>query len=140
MSWPKVRRSYSNPLEKLSGNGTTEEPMIRKLLLRLSRFFRRPRSSTRIFAYFDGQRWRSIDPIQVVQSLEVHPKYIPEKHLDAANNGDLSALEIIADAVCDVFGVKAYDDGEGLTVAERKGLLDAFYLYCHAVKKNTQPG
>lgn len=109
--------------------------LIKRLLFQISQ--RRAKSSTRIFAYFDGQKWRSIDPIQVIYALENHPKFSAEKHLEDAQKGDRQAVEIIADTVCDVFGVKPYEDGQGLTIAERKGLLDTFYLYCQAVKKNT---
>lgn len=101
----------------------------------------RPRSSTRIFAYYDGSRWRSIDPIQVIHALETHPTFNAERHLPDANQGQREAIEIIAAAVTDVFGVPPYDDaGRGLTIAERKGLLDTFYLYCQTVKKNIGPG
>jgi len=112
---------------------------FRLLFFRLSQAFR-PRSSSRIFAYFDGQRWRSIDPIHVIYSLENHPEFVAEKHLKQANEGDRQAIEIIAVAVCDVFDVKPYENGSGLTIAERKSLLDTFYLYCEAVKKNIVPG
>lgn len=112
---------------------------FRLLFFRLSQAFR-PRSSARIFVYFDGQRWRSIDPIAALYALETHPKYSPEKHLEEAAKGDRQAIETIADAVCDVFGVKPFDGGQGLTIAERKGLLDVFYLYLDVVKKNIEPG
>ncbi|MBX3422210.1 MAG: hypothetical protein KF752_11705 [Pirellulaceae bacterium] len=112
---------------------------ISNLLFRL-RSRRRVRSSPRIFAYFDGQRWRSIDPIEVIHALETHPKYLPAKHLQQAKNGNREAIEIIAGAVSDIFGVQPYADGRGLTIAERKSLLDTFYLYCQAVKKNIKPG
>jgi hypothetical protein len=108
--------------------------LIKNLILRISK--RRAKSSTRIFAYFDGQKWRSIDPIQVIYALENHSKFSAEKHLADAQKGDRQAVEIIADAVCDIFDVRPYEDGKGLTIAERKGLLDSFYLYCQAVKKN----
>jgi hypothetical protein len=97
----------------------------------------RSRSSNRIFAYFDGQAWRSIDPISVIYALENHPEFSAEKHLKAAHEGNRQAIETIANTVCDVFGVQPYCDGIGLTIAERKALLDTFCLYCEAVKKNT---
>lgn len=76
----------------------------------------------------------------MIYSLENHSEFLAEKHLRKANEGDRQAIEVIAHAVCDVFGVKPYSDGSGLTIAERKNLLDTFYLYCEAVKKNIQPG
>jgi hypothetical protein len=103
-----------------------------------NRLFRpsRIKSDSRIFAYFDGQKWQSIDPIHVILALENHPVFSAEKHLQDASQGDFEAVEIIANAVCDVFNVSPYYNGSGLTIAERKALLDTFYLYCEAVKKN----
>ena len=100
----------------------------------------RPRSSTRIFAFNDGLIWRSIDPLTVIHALEVHPTFLAEKHLKPASEGNREALEIVAGAVSEVFGVSPYQDGKGLTISERYQLLCTFYIYCHAVKKNINPG
>lgn len=110
--------------------------VFRLFFFRLSQAFR-PRSSPRIFVYFDGAKWRSIDPIQVIYALENHASFSAEKHFKAASEGNRQAIEVIASAVCDAFDVRPYSDGVGLTIAERKALLDTFYLYCEAVKKNT---
>lgn len=112
---------------------------LRSLFYWIASWFR-PRSSPRIFSYFDGEKYRTIDPVQVLNSLNSHPRYVPERHYHAAvRECKIDAMEIVGAAVCDAFGVQAYNDGKGLTIAERLGLLSTFYLYCEAVKKNTSP-
>lgn len=99
-------------------------------------FRKRPRSNTRIFAFHDGEKWRSIDPIEVLCKLDEHEKFTPDLRKQVAS-GDLEATQIVAEAVCDVFGVVPYLDGKGLTTGERIALLQAFDAYCLWVKKNT---
>ncbi len=113
--------------------------ILRALFFWLASWFR-PRSSQRIFSYFDGQKYRTIDPVYVLNALAVHPKYAPERHYEAAvKECKIEAMEIVAGAVCDVFHVQPYVDGKGLTIAERLSLLATFYLYCETVKKNIRP-
>ncbi|MFO0940068.1 MAG: hypothetical protein U0930_04810 [Pirellulales bacterium] len=98
----------------------------------------RPGSNARIFSFWDGTKYRTIDPVKVLAALSSHPVYVPDRHyLAAVKDCDMKAMEIVASAVSDVFEVQAYNDGKGLTVAERLSLLSTFYLYCEAVKKNT---
>lgn len=96
----------------------------------------RPKSSKRIFAFHDGIRWRTADPIELLHKIDTHPKYLASKHPALVCEGNREAIEITASAVCDIFAVQPYLDGKGLTVGERIALLDAFDAYCVWVKKN----
>lgn len=111
--------------------------MIKRFIFTIRRWFRR-KSSPRLFVYFDGRRWRSIDPLEAVYALDSHPLYADRKHFVATFEGEREAIEVAAKAVCDVFGVKPYDDKtkSGITIAERIGLLHSFAAYLSDVKKN----
>lgn len=117
--------------------------MLDTLRRRIRNAFRR-KSSKRIFAFHDGNRWRSVDPIEILHGIDSHPVYLSSKHPGMVAEGDREAIAITAQAVCDVFNVVPYLDGggrvEGLTVGERLALLDAFMDYCDWVKKNIEPG
>jgi hypothetical protein len=113
--------------------------MIKRLLFSIRLWFR-PRSSPNLFAYFDGARWRTIDPLAAIYALESHPEYVGKTHFRGIAENDRESIEICAKAVIDVFGAVPYDADtrKGLTIAERVGLLVAFARYLEAVKKNTE--
>lgn len=117
--------------------------MFGRIKSKISRLFR-VKSSRRIFAYHDGSRWRSIDPIEVLHGIASHPTYLAGKHLDLVRAGDQESMEITAQAVCDIFDVKPYAGSgrrtSGLTIGERIALMDAFNDYCYWVKKNIKSG
>ena len=100
-----------------------------------------PRSSRRVFAYFDGKHWRRIDPLQAYYELQNHAEFIADRHPREAAEGEQSAVEVCAKAVCDVFDIKPYDTrkGTGLTITERVNLLYTFGEYIGWLKKNTEP-
>lgn len=91
-----------------------------------------------IFRFNNGCRKCSADPLLVAMSLHAHPDYLP-RHLYDAADGDREAVETVAQAACDVFGVAplAPDGKSGLTITERVELMQAFDLYMDALKKNT---
>lgn len=89
-----------------------------------------------IFRYRDGRKIRSIDPIAVALALHAHPRFLPT-HLAEAAGGDAEAMETVAQAACDVFGVAPFNGQSGLTIAELIELMLAFDVYCLALKKNT---
>jgi hypothetical protein len=111
--------------------------MLNRFLFRFRRMFR-PKSSTKLFAFFDGAKWRSADPLAVIYALQKHPTYNDAKHFRLMLDGDQESIEIAVQAVCDVFSVKPYDPETrtGLTIAERVGLLREFAVYVDTVKKN----
>lgn len=117
--------------------------MLDQIKRRINNLFRR-KSSKRIFAFHDGCRWRSVDPIEILHGLDSHPKYLASKHAVMVASGDREAIEITAQAVCDVFNVEPYLDAggrvRGLTIGERLALLSAFNAYCAWVKKNIELG
>lgn len=89
-----------------------------------------------IFRYHDGSRVRSADPIVLASLLHEHDEYL-YRHLGEAADGDSDSIDIVARAVCDVFGVQPLAGKTGLTVAERIELMMAFDLYLIELKKNT---
>jgi hypothetical protein len=111
--------------------------MIRKLLYSIRLWFR-PKSSPQLFSYFDGARWRSIDPLAAIYALESHPVYCDKKHFAGTVQGDRESIEAAAGAVCDVFGVLPFngETGKGLTIGQRIGLLQSFAAYLSELKKN----
>lgn len=89
----------------------------------------------RIFRFSDGHRITAVDPIEIAIGLSEHKTYLPE-YLKGAVDGDKESQRIVAQAACDVFGVLPFDNGQGLTVAERIELMVLFDLYLLTVKKN----
>jgi len=110
-----------------------------RALFSLRRFFR-PKSSPRIFAYYDGSNWRTIDPLAVIYGLTNHAEYVDARHFKGACQGDQESVEIASKTVCDVFGVNPYDPKTqtGLTIGERIGLLRTFAVYVDSLKKNIE--
>lgn len=105
-----------------------------------ARVTRDPRAT---FEFWDGARWRSVDPIAVWGTLT---RDLGDDLADALATvttpappgtvGDMAkkfaearqaAAERVAAAVCAAFGVEPYADGEGLTIPERVSLA-AEYL------------
>lgn len=117
--------------------------MLKRLLFRIALWFR-PQSSARIFAFYDGSNWRTIDPLAVVIALREHPTYNDARHFRESYDSDPTirdpAIQKMAAAACDAFGVKPYDSETrtGLTLMERVGLVRSFAMYLEAVKKNIE--
>jgi len=103
---------------------------------------RRIANARGMFVFHDGKAYRSVDPIATWMKLEAHPKFILERHYKLSTENDTEALELLADAVREAFGVPAYTTPTkpGLAVHECRELLTAFLQYCDALKKNTNPG
>lgn len=99
---------------------------------------RRQQSQRAIFKFFDGQRMRSMDPLDIHVALELHESFAWH---DGAlvEAGDAQSIRTWADAVCDVFGVEPYDHatGKGLTGSERLAILEQYMEFCDQLKKNT---
>lgn len=89
-----------------------------------------------IFHYHDGRKRLRIDPVWAMVQLADHPRYVAERHLNEAQEGDREAIEIVCEAAQDVFGVKPYDGRDGLTIAETLNLLAGFDDYLLTLKKS----
>lgn len=95
----------------------------------------------RIFSYWDGSRWRRIDPMLALRQLNAHPKYRADLHPALADTGQEEAIDITLGAARDVFAVQAFDveTCAGLTQAETLGLMVDFAVYIGSLKKSTSP-
>lgn len=91
-----------------------------------------------LFRFHDGKRIRRADPLSAAIALHSHPKYLP-RHLVEARNGDKEAMQIVADAATDIFGLQPLspDGKRGLTLNERFEIMLGFNAYLRALKKNT---
>ena len=65
----------------------------------VNRKVREHRSNRGLFRFHDGARLRSVDPIEVLIALEVHPQFRFDLHPLRAANGESEAFGVIADAV-----------------------------------------
>ena len=102
----------------------------------------RPNLAARgLFVYSDGKSERSIDPITAMMGLKAHPKFVLERHLRLAYDGDPEGLELTAQAAYSVFGVEPFTvpGKPGLTMRECYRLIWSFVNYCDSLKKNTSP-
>ena len=112
--------------------------MIRVFVNWLTR--RRIRRSRATFRFFDGRRWRYVDPIATLRTLHESETFSLETTLSELDSPDntisLAAIGITADAVRDAFDAPKYADG-GLTESELLTLISTFVRYLAALKKNS---
>lgn len=102
-----------------------------------------------IFQFWDGTRYRRIDPIVVYRGLMDHPQFSWDDHPKVAENissehemlrkDALRSFKVIADAVREVFGIPHFDGKRGLTEEESLGLFGDFCEYMGLLKKSTDP-
>jgi len=88
-----------------------------------------------IFAYWDGARNRSIDPLIAFEAMETHQQCDWERDAEDGNADDKPDYESrhrFLQMMCDVFDVTLYLEGEkkenGLTVDE---IYTLFYMFLH---------
>ena len=109
----------------------------------ISDYFRRRRydRQRQLYRYFDGERTRSIDPLEAHIALELHETFNWEDG-ELLIEGDPVVTRTVINAVCDVFHVQQWDDKtcRGITGAECLEILDDYMAYCETVKKNTDIG
>lgn len=105
---------------------------------RLERRARREHLQRCIFSYETHQGTRHADPMQIAMALKTDPDYLP-RHLDEALQNDPVSMEIVANAASRAFGIQRLDEstGNGMTIAELIGLVDAFDLWCFRLQKKT---
>ena len=101
----------------------------------------RRRRSGIYFRYFDGQRVRYGDPLQLYRAFVHHPANLAvlAPAVDEQKEPETSQF---LQAICEIFGLWRYDPvaGRGLTDAEILGVVDQFYRYLDEVKKKLGPG
>jgi hypothetical protein len=91
-----------------------------------------------IFRFWDGRENRRIDPLKAFRELRAHKTFNADEHLEALKTADdEEAIAATVEAAHDVFGIKPLSEG-GLTEAECIALVDVFYGYLEAVKKNSK--
>ena len=93
-----------------------------------------------MFRFNDGLNIRSVDPIEVLSSLNAHPEFRLDTHPRQAKNGNPYGIKVCLDAIQSAFGVQKYSTPKqpGLTTVEMLALLDAFQAYCLRQKKNIE--
>lgn len=92
------------------------------------------------FRFFDGSRWRAVDPLPIARALFSHSKFDWDETPKLLRSGqatiEIQAAEIIAKAAREVFRIKPAEQG-GLTELECVDLVTAFQDYLGNVKKNS---
>jgi hypothetical protein len=94
-----------------------------------------------IFRFFDGQQWRSIDPLAAYYTMVSHRDCDAAQDLPALVRDDFQtpqeAWETVGrvqQMIRDMFGLKPFEQG-GLTHFEADDLLGEFLAYIDRVKK-----
>jgi hypothetical protein len=94
----------------------------------------------RIFRFWDGRKWTSIDPMIPFRILAQHKDFDWEETPKLIAMPDkkvwLEAYQLEVSAVREAFGVRPFND-DGLTEAECIDLLVAFSIWQVDVKKNS---
>ncbi len=102
---------------------------------------RKLRRSGIYFRYFDGQRVRYGDPLQLYRAFVHHPANLAVLAPAVDEQKEPETTQFLQ-AICEIFGLHRYDPatGRGLTDAEILGVVDQFYRYLEEVKKKLGPG
>lgn len=104
-----------------------------------------PKNDRLIFSYFDGQKTRRADPLEIQFALADYPDDL-DAELGAASNQGLAehqpkevnqATKRVIEAIRTVFAVKPYGEG-GLTGRECVGLLFSFFAFVADLKKKEE--
>jgi len=92
-----------------------------------------------IFRYFDGTKFRAVDPIATFYKILEHDKYVPKIHGPLVDEGDVNATRIVCDAIRKAFDVTEWSEANGgLTVSETLTLYADFCDYLEGLKKNIE--
>ena len=102
------------------------------------RFFRKffLRYRPGVFRYWDGYNRRHADAMTLYVALLEREDYLPEEDLKQIDSGDIETRKRVIAIVSEVFDAKLFDGKQGLLEDEALNLLDSFYDYIEAVKKN----
>lgn len=88
-----------------------------------------------IFVYWDGQKKRYGDPIEIIRKLRDDPEFVFDRHMEEIKEEDLDAIGIAARAVRRAFDIPTLAEG-GLTEAECVGILASNADFGAMLKKN----
>ena len=103
----------------------------------LSALYRRLFGPSRgIFRFWDGQRYRAVDPFVILANIEADHELNLELDSALVLAGDSAAIARTVRATRRAFGVKDFASG-GLLEAECLELIGDFYDFLGALKKNT---
>ena len=107
----------------------------------LSKTIRMSPEARGLFAFHDGFRIRTLDPIDVLNAMEAHKEYRFDLHPQRVRDGEKEAMDITVDAVRQAFGIPPFTAVRrpGLTQQECLRLLNAFVVYIATQKKSTEP-
>jgi len=107
------------------------------------------RSSKKIFKYWDGSKYRKIDPLVAWRRMKTQDDCVVLDDLPGATGRDVEGEECDIDfesqdriltLVQDMFNVRQWtEDKSGLTVGDQLGLLYAFLMFMHTLKKKQDP-
>lgn len=105
-----------------------------------SRFLSRRKARARaIFSFRVGRKIRYADPVYVHLSLLGHGQYLP-RHLTEARAGGMNAIQVCADAACEVFGLTLKPDlPNSVTLADCVRLLFTFDLWRSSLRLQYDP-
>lgn len=92
-----------------------------------------------LFAFFDGERTRRIDPWRTYRGLVNDPQFDFEADGEAAANDEEPAYTNYIETVCRHFGLKRFDGERGLADEEIDKILTQFMLYTVELKKKSDP-
>lgn len=100
---------------------------------------RKPKTDRDIFEFFDGEKDRQIDPLEVWYALWANEDI--DSLLPRAANNEMEAVEELMELTRKTFSIKKYDPatGTGLTVSEVQKLLAKYFTYCNLLKKKLGP-
>lgn len=110
--------------------------MFAWILSCFTRYFTPRRPARGIFHFWDGQRDRAVDPFEILRAIANDPECVPDREAALMLVGDDDATQKTIRCVRRVFGVKPFSEG-GLLEDECLQLIEAFYDFLSALKKNT---
>lgn len=99
---------------------------------------RRIKRARLLFEFWDGERFRRVDPWVVWRTFKEDKDFNYETQLDIAQNGESPEIGLFVAAMCNAFGVKRYDEktNTGMTESEMFVLLSDLGFFFDALKKN----
>ena len=92
-----------------------------------------------IFGFWDGQKWRRVDPLPVFRALDSDPEFNSSRDAQAADEGDPAACARAVAATRRAFNLPEFDGTRGLTETECLLLLADFWQFCGDIKKKANP-
>ena len=107
----------------------------------LSRWIRnRARRRQNIWRFFDGRRWKWVDPYRIWRGIINHPHF-NLADLPLIEQGEEPQTTIGIEAVCELFGIQRWspERGDGLTDEEILAVLVDFLEYLEDLKKKRSP-